>query len=583
MKIYYIIRTKLYHFYTREFSQDIYEMNKGKKEKKNNNNPIIEKNTKIGFADANADQEFLFNCYIEKPEFKDIEKNSNRYYIIKGRTGSGKTAILQNIQYKHDNVNYIDLTRLSTDYIANSNIMKFLNSIDADLSILFQILWKHVLCLEYIKIKYKIDSETKINNFISSVNKISFNLFKYEQKQIAYDYVKEWGRNFWIDREENVKEIFEKFSGEVEANLDANLVNKINAGTNISSQLSREKKIEIRDRIKSIIKGNQLRDLQKVIDVISVDRTNKKIIFFILIDELDTHWAEEKIRFRMIRSLIDTLSKFQQIEDLKICIAIRDDVLERTLYETKNISFQREKIDDYILQLKWNKVELKSLVEKRIQHLYQKQYSKENVKFSDIFCNKVSNIDTFEYLIERTFMRPRDIIVFINECLDKASHKTSIEANDIKNAEKEYSRKRLDSVLQEWSSMYSELREIVYFISYKKQKSLILKSLLEDKKLLEELVTNLNVTEKGNSSKINQSALTYYNSAMSDFDSLKFCMDICAYTYETGIIGIKLSAQTPVQYSYLNGNIINPNQINEDAKIYIHPMFYSALAINEKK
>lgn len=34
MKIYYIIITKLYHFYTREFSQDIYEMNKGKKEKK---------------------------------------------------------------------------------------------------------------------------------------------------------------------------------------------------------------------------------------------------------------------------------------------------------------------------------------------------------------------------------------------------------------------------------------------------------------------------------------------------------------------------------------------------------------------
>ena len=554
-------------------------------------NPIIKKNSKIGFADAVADKDILFSCFIEKDEVQSIldKDNNYKFFIIKGRTGSGKTALLQYIKKHNEETTYsIDLTNFSMNYFVNSDIFKFLNDIKADLSVLFQILWKHVLCLEFIRIKFKIDDENRLNTFIERLTSLFPGKKKYKkQKEIATNYIKEWGDNFWQSSDDNVTEVIRGYEDKISAYLKKNVSKFIKAGGNVAAQISQKEKKEITQRVKEIINGKQLSDLQKLIDITAQASDKDKIIFFILIDNLDTDWSDESIRFRMIRALLDTLSKFIEIKNLRICVAIRDDILERTLYETQNISFQREKIDDFVLDLKWNKNELRDLVETRITYLYKKQYSKENVTFVDIFCKQIAGKNTFDYLIERTFMRPRDIIVFINECLLAASKNNSviISSNDIKEvAEKEYSRKRLDSVYQEWFSVYPELRKIVNHVLYKKSKRFKIKSLYLDNKRFDNFVLEL-AEEKNKivNTEIFYIARRYCDSNARELDKIRFCCEICACLYRVGIIGIKIASDESLNYAHINRPIVDYNELNEDMFVSIHPMFYSVLGINSKE
>jgi hypothetical protein len=53
---------------------------------------------------------------------------------------------------------------------------------------------------------------------------------------------------------------------------------------------------------------------------------------------------------------------------LKILVAIRSDVLERAVQETKHLTFQRQKLDDYFVHIKWNEAALdRSLRETSVQ------------------------------------------------------------------------------------------------------------------------------------------------------------------------------------------------------------------------
>ena len=65
-----------------------------------------------------------------------------------------------------------------------------------------------------------------------------------------------------------------------------------------------------------------------------------------------------------------------------------------------------------------------------------------------------------DYLLKRTLMRPRDVIMFFNACIKKAEGNPQITPQMIKEAEGEYSRQRLRSLADEWSADYPYLMTI---------------------------------------------------------------------------------------------------------------------------
>ena len=69
----------------------------------------------------------------------------------------------------------------------------------------------------------------------------------------------------------------------------------------------------------------------------------------------------------------------------------------------------------------------------------------------------------FDYILDRTLMRPRDTISFINECLSLSSGQGRLTWNDITKAEKSYSEKRLLALRDEWKPTYQTFRAFGIF------------------------------------------------------------------------------------------------------------------------
>ena len=95
-------------------------------------NIIIRPGTIIGHADADDDDEFLFEGFVELQQFKEIISLESPKSILIGRTGSGKTAIIRKIEKSFDHVIRIDPKEVAMDHVANSTIVSFLEDLKVD-------------------------------------------------------------------------------------------------------------------------------------------------------------------------------------------------------------------------------------------------------------------------------------------------------------------------------------------------------------------------------------------------------------------------------------------------------------------
>src|SRR5690606_25700657 len=105
---------------------------------------------------------------------------------------------------------------------------------------------------------------------------------------------------------------------------------------------------------RDIISVEQLSELAGVIDLLSEQSSHmhgEQNKFYLFVDKLDDRWVDTTVRFRLIRSLIETIKSFRRITNLKIVIALRADILERVLQETRDLSFQREKSEEYFVKI----------------------------------------------------------------------------------------------------------------------------------------------------------------------------------------------------------------------------------------
>jgi hypothetical protein len=64
-----------------------------------------------------------------------------------------------------------------------------------------------------------------------------------------------------------------------------------------------------------------------------------------------------------------------------------------------------------------------------------------------------------DYILDRTFQRPREAIIHLNECIARSEGASRISAQIIQQAESNYSQQRLRSVADEWRREYPFLVE----------------------------------------------------------------------------------------------------------------------------
>lgn len=531
------------------------------------------KNDDIGAAAAEDDAHFLSECFIDTGELKYLYDCDNPKQIVVGRTGAGKTALLTEIQESSKKTINLSPHSLSLNYIANNTVIQFFEDAGVNLSPFYGLLWKHIIVVELLKEKYKIRTENSQRDCMRRLREL---LSKDHIKEQAVDYLEKWGNKFWLTTEERMHELTERIEKSLAGTLNAG-----GKGLELSSagarKLSTEEKYVIVERGKQAVSEVQVRELDNLIvvldDVIFSDRQQQ---YFITIDTLDEEWADDRIRFRLIKSLIDTVRRFRRLSNVKIILSLRLDLLNKVLHSTQDPGFQEEKYESLYLYVRWTPRQLKDLIERRLNLLVKRRYTNQKLGLEDLFPDQVDGKNALDYIISRTFLRPRDAIMFVNDCILLSDGRPSFTAHIIKKAEEEYSHKRLQSLATEWQIVHQNLKpisEMLYGMMEHFRVSDITRDFLCTK--YEEIAQSI---ENRKTDPITSSLDKLYTNE-GNFSTIR--NTLVRSLHFVGLIGIKVGPTSSVNWMYESSLSLSPGQIRPTSTIHIHPMFYRALGIRK--
>lgn len=533
----------------------------------------IKKGLKIGELDAESDQKYLDDVFIDNGTISTLINVEEHASIIVGRTGAGKSALIYKISKSVANPIQIDPTNISIRFLENSNIIQFLNELGIKLDLFYRLLWKHILVLDLIKNRYNIKNQSESTNFLMRIS--NWKSKNSAKREMALSYFREWGEKFWQDTEEHIKEITDKFASDIKSKLQAKSL-PVELSLEGAKSLSLETKSEIKSLANSAVNQIQIQKLNEILDTLEEEAFNdNQKAYHILIDRLDENWAETETRCRFIRALIEEIKSFRKLKQVKIIAAIRQDLLEIVLDKTRDAGFQQEKYEAYFLYIKWNKEDLKKLLERRVSKVYEHQYTKHNVTFEDIFPKPKQGQAAIDFLIERTLLRPRDIIQFANECFLQSESMPYITWRKMTAAEHIYSTKRLKSLLEEWAEYYPSLKYSIELLI--EMPSTFTRSQIDSQKLID-LSAELYNLDDDSCVRVAKNLYDKPTNSQSDFVSqLIMCF------YAIGLIGIKTSATSTFLWSYLDQSNISKSEAKRANQMKVHKMYRLALNIRDNR
>lgn len=532
---------------------------------------IFRKNDEIGAAGAEDDSQFLSECFVDTGELEILRDCNNARRVVVGRTGAGKTALLAELEATNQHVIALSPHALSLNYIANNTVIRFFEDAGVNLSPFYGLLWRHIIVVELLKAKYEIQTEDSQRACMARLRKL---LSKDHIREQAVDYLEKWGSRFWLTTEDRMHELTSRIESTLSASVNAGVdVVKLSAGS--ARTLSSEERREIVERGKKAVSEVQIRELENLISVLDeVVFSDRQQNYYVTIDTLDEEWADDRIRFRLIKSLIDTARRFRKVTNIKIIIALRQDLLDKVLHSSQDPGFQEEKYESLYLYVRWTKEQIKELITRRLNVLIKRRYTNQPVRTEDLFPNRIDQESPLEYITSRTFLRPRDAIMFINDCIGLSEGRAFFTAAVIKKAEEEYSHKRLQSLATEWQIIHPNLKhvaEMFYGMPEHFTVSEITRDLLCEK--YEEAAKHI---EDSSVDPITQSLDKLYT-VEGNFGAIR--NHLIRSLHFVGLFGVKLGPTSSVNWAYESRLSLSPGEIRPGSTVHIHPMFYRALGV----
>lgn len=528
----------------------------------------------IGNPSAESDDEFLSACFIDNGELDILCNCSNQSGIVIGRTGAGKTALLKILLEREERAIALDPYSLACGYISNSTVLKFFESLNVKMDLFYRLLWRHVFVVEILKLHFGLDSEEeKVRLF----DTLRYTLLRRKSHLEAFNYLNNWGTKFWETTEDRIREITRKVETDLKASADASIHDLIRLGVAGAQRLTEDQRHEIVQRGQEVINSTQMSKLSLLFQALDEDiLTDSKKKYFIVVDRLDEDWIDDSTRYRLIRALIETMREFNsKVRFAKIIIALRADLFDLVLRATTDSGFQDEKYRGLCLPITWERTSLECLLDLRINELVRHRYTGKSVTHRDLLpptvgLNKEKSID---YLLDRTLLRPRDVITFFNLCMANAEGEPCVSPKQLLVAEGQHSQARLRSLADEWSIHYPYLVSLCNLLK-KRRASFKLRE-IEDRDL-EELCLEVLATGTPRPGEDTKHLAAYYE-GRTKAPALRVA--IAEILYKVGVIGLKTASYKGVTWSNSGLEIIPPTDINEDTAVQVHKMFWRALGI----
>lgn len=265
----------------------------------------------------------------------------------------------------------------------------------------------------------------------------------------------------------------------------------------------------------------------------------------LLIDQIDHIWDGSDSSNACVVGLLEAVKDMNsRFRGIKAIAFIRTDIYDNLEWPDK------EQVRSEEFMLEWTKKELRRLIATRIkQSLMFRARAIKSLYEDHIFGFLFPSPETMDFIIERTFRRPRDMIQFCNKIRDKAHEKghTEIKEGDISEAFRQYSRWKRDDLVEEYRVGYPFLKDLIKVFRGIKVPipSVDLCSIIKEaieKKRISNLPDTLSVPE-----------------------------DIIELLFEISFLGVKRADQTI--FSFLAEDCYPANE-----KLFvIHPAFSSAL------
>lgn len=528
----------------------------------------FKKHDNIGAADAEVDK-FLHDCFVDTGDIEVLRDCDDCRSIVVGRTGSGKTAILQRLIEVEERALEISPEGLSLSYVSNSTILNYLSTLGVNLDVFYKLLWRHVFAVELIKSHFGIYNEIDLSSFWSKV----VSIFRNKKEQNAINYLRKWGETFWEESEYRIKEITNELERQIKSSLSAKYLGK---GFSVEGamKLNKQEKIEVKQRAQSIINDVQVRQLADIIDLLDEILADPQKRYFIVIDGLDENWVDDNVRYKLIHALIQCVRDFRKVRHAKIIVAIRLDLLERVFRLVSVSGHQEEKYRSLYVPLNWTKKNLVEVLDRRINFLVRQRYTKQQVTHRDLLPKTVRYEPAIDFIINRTLMYPRDVILFFNQCILKSEGQPVLRSNIILAAEGEYSRLRFKALADEWAGDYPLLSDFADILK-KRNYTFSIKEIHDEEICefcLEKRIANPNAQDR-------MSMLAKLVAEDVVLIPNEFTKTLFFLFYKVGLVALKVESYDKFISVDSSDRTISSAELSEDTRVRIHPAFHRYLGI----
>jgi hypothetical protein len=535
------------------------------------------KSVNIGALTAEEDAAFLSECFIDTGLLSATTDKHDFRRLILGRTGAGKSALFIRLSEQANTI-VINPDELALDYLSNSEILKQLHECGISLTPFYKLLWKHVFAVEVLRQRHEQlrEGENAKGWWGNFLNGFSRSVPDQTSKE-ALEYLTQFGDNFWQTTDYRVREITERMERQIQAKLAAKL-GTVSTEVGGSQLTAEERKIALEHIGREFVQAIQIKKLNEAVKWLAGDMEGQPSIFIIL-DKLDTAWAETQLRLQLIRALIDTAQEFKVVTNVKILIALREDLFETiiTTVAASEPGFQREKYTQLCHQVHWTRDELKMLVEARVNKLMKNAYTTAKVKIEDVM-EPVEGQPGIVYLIERTLLRPRDVIAFFNKCIEQTNDTAKITRKMILAAEPNYSVGRLKALADEWGSIEPLVSEVAELFRGRKA-DLRLSDITDEgiKKICESLYLN-----HWNKSSPLGAAAKLHCECPEKMSANTVRRMIINLLYKVGVIGVKPTGPDKYQWASEGPPTVDHLELTENCGVKVHKTFWKALNIAGK-
>lgn len=531
----------------------------------------------LGGEHAEADL-LLEQGFYESAYYQAISSRQDSRAFIIGRTGSGKSALLQHLETElPEHVIRINPENLSLPYIINLGAVQYLSTIGINLDPLFSALWKHVLLVEIIRHRYKINSPAAKQTFLESlIEKIKNN----PSKRLALGYFHDFEGKFWCEADERIKDIITKFEeqidGEAQASMGvahlASLGGRLGSSTTVSTEVKRETV----DRFQRIVNETQLPRLNKMMEVLGEDILDPQHYTYVVIDDLDRDWVDETIANDLIKCLFRAVQDLGRVKHLKLLVALRTNIFEELDFR-KRTGGQEEKFRALTLTMRWTRSELLEMLNCRTLAAAEQHSMALTSTIEDLLPNpNPTRGNALDYILDRTLMRPRDAMAYLNECFTLASGKPRLTWDIVHSAERPYSHKRLLALRDEWKSTYPAIDQVLQ--RFRKANVPLTRSELT--RILDDAILLMVDQHFDGQQWMERLSRPVWDSIKRDWGETY--QPLFQLFFNLGFLGCRLSGTDSEVYVYDSLDFAERiSNLNNTAEFYIHPAFRAALDVHE--